>query len=169
MELFEAINNRRSIRKFKKDYIVSEEEIKILLEAGMSSPSALNARPYEFIVVSNKEIKNKLYEAHPRAKMILEASIVIVCVARPDLQKSENDYFAQDLGAVTENILLAATGLGLGSCWCGVYPNEERVQKVSKILSIDKGIPFNYIVIGKADETPIKRGYYQEEKVTFLK
>ena len=53
MELFEAINNRRSIRKFKKDYIVSEEEIKILLEAGMSSPSALNARPYEFIVVSN--------------------------------------------------------------------------------------------------------------------
>ena len=170
MELEKVIYGRRSIRKYVKDVVIPEEDIKKILTSAMVAPSACNTRPWEFIVVENQEVKQKLVEAHPHARMILDASICILVVARDDLQKGVcSGYYPQDCGAATENILLTSYDLGYGSCWCGVYPNEDRVNKIKDILNIEVGIPFNIIAIGKADETPMMKGKYEEHKVKYIK
>lgn len=169
MELKDVILLRRSIRKYDESFKVSDEDIKTILNAAMHSPSACNTRPWEFIVIKNKEVKEKLVSAHPHAKMILESDIVICVVARPDLQQGRcSSFWPQDCGAATQNILLQAYDLGYGTCWCGVYPNEERTKMVSDILNIEKGIPFNLIALGKANENPSSRGYYDESKVKVI-
>lgn len=169
MDTISAIKNRRSIRKYQK-FEIPEEDLKNILTCGMMAPSACNTRPWEFIIVDNEILKKKIVEIHKYSKMILEASKVIVVVARDDLQKGIcNAYWPQDCAAVTENILLASVELGYGSCWCGVYPNEERVEKIKSLLNIKKGIPFNIIAIGKANENPICKGKFEESKITYLR
>lgn len=170
MELEKVIHSRRSIRKYKKDYIIPEEDIKKILTSAMMAPSACNTRPWEFIVITNQELKHQLVEVHPHARMILDASVCIIIIGRDDLQKGIcNGYWPEDCGAATENILLTSYDLGYGSCWCGVYPNEERVNKIKDILNIKVGIPFNIIAIGKADENPLCKGKYEENKVKYIK
>jgi nitroreductase len=75
----------------------------------------------------------------------------------------------QDCGAATENILLQATALGLGSCWCAIYPTK-RVEYFQKLLNLpaDK-IPFNVIAVGIPKEEFGSRGFYEESKITWLK
>ena len=170
MELKDVILSRRSIRRYDSTVEVKDEDIKTILTAAMHAPSARNTRPWEFIVIKNKEIKERLVAAHPYARMILESDVVICVVARPDLQEGSCSLFCpQDCGAATQNILLQAYDLGYGTCWCGVYPNEERVKLVSEVLDIKVGIPFNLIALGKANETPAARGYYDETRVKVLK
>ena len=168
MELKDVILSRRSIRKYDSSVEVKDEDIKTILTAAMHAPSARNTRPWDFIVVKNKEVKEKLVSAHPYARMILESDVVICVVARPDLQSITSEFWPQDCGAATQNILLQAFDLGYGTCWCGVYPNEERVKLVSEALDIKQGIPFNLIALGKASENPSSRGYYDDSKVRVI-
>lgn len=168
MELGQAIRNRRSIRRYKSGVQMSDDEIKTVLEAAMMAPSARNTRPWEFTVLKSDEAKKKAVEFHPYAKHLRDASIGIIVSARPDLQDGiAEGYFPQDCGAAIENILLSALDLGYGSCWCGIYPREERVEIFRKEYEI-KGIPMALIVIGKADEEPNPRGFYEPSKVTVL-
>ncbi|MBM3188713.1 MAG: nitroreductase family protein, partial [Chloroflexi bacterium] len=75
-------------------------------------------------------------------------------------------YWVQDLSAATENILLAATGLGLGSVWCGVYPREARVKAVRDILGIPEDIvPFAYVAVGHPAEHKEPRTQYDASRV----
>lgn len=169
MEVIDAIFNRRSIRKFKNEK-VKDDDIKTILKCAMMAPSACNTRPWEFIVIENEETKKELSMVHKYGKTFLNAPLLILIVARDDLQKNIcSPYWSQDCAAVTENILLSSLSLGYGSCWYGVYPNEERVRSISKLLNIEKGIPFNIIAIGKADENPICKGKYEEDKVKYIK
>lgn len=147
---------------------MSDDEIKTVLEAAMMAPSARNTRPWEFTVLKSDDAKKKAVELHPYAKRLMDASIGIIVSARPDLQDGiAEGYFPQDCGAAIENILLSALDLGYGSCWCGIYPREERAEIFKKEFEI-KGIPMALIVIGKADEEPNLRGFYEPSKVTVL-
>lgn len=168
MEFGEVIKKRRSVRKYKSGVQISDDEIKTILEAGMMAPSAMNTRPWEFVVLKSDEAKKKAVELHPYAKHLKDASIGIIVSARPDLQAGVCDgFFPQDCGAAIENILLSATDLGYGSCWCGIYPREERADAFKKGFDI-KGTPMALIVIGKSDEEPDRRGFYEAAKVTIL-
>ena len=120
------ILSRRSIRKFL-DKPVSDEHITSILRAAMSAPSAGNGQPWEFIVIKNKDILMQVPELHPYAKMAAEAPISIV-VCCDTSKKPREGFWMQDLSAASQNILLAANSLGLGSVWCGIYPNEERTK-----------------------------------------
>ncbi|MCL1793564.1 MAG: nitroreductase family protein [Oscillospiraceae bacterium] len=168
MTVIEAIGKRRSIRKFKIGAAVTEEQIKTLLEAAMLAPSACNTRPWEFIVVKSREKLEQIRKAHPYTGMLETASLAIVICALPDTQKGiAGDYYPQDCGAATENILLAAVEMGLGACWCGVYPKEERIAEIRRVLGTAK-LPFNVIAIGVPDENPKARGKYEEGKVKYI-
>jgi len=172
MTVMEAIRKRRSIRKFKKGAKVTDEQIKLLLEAAMLSPSACNTRPWEFVVVQDPVKLEEIRKAHPYTGMLETASLAIVVLALPDTQVGihegiAEDYFPQDCGAVTENILITAVSLGLGACWCGVYPKEERMAEIREVLSTEK-LPFCVIAVGVPDENPNPRGQYEESKVTFM-
>ena len=163
-----SIEKRRSIRKYKADKPVTKEQLKQLLEAAMLAPSARNSRPWEFIAVTKREILNKIIEIHPYAKMLETATAAIIVVAIPQDGNPEG-YFPQDCGAATENILLEAVSMGLGTCWCGVYPKEERITGFRKLFDIqDPKIPFNVIAIGYPDEAPDRRGFFEESKVKYM-
>jgi len=165
MKLSEAILKRRSVRKFQKDAVVTDEQVKELLTAAMLAPSACNSRPWEFIVIRDRDKLNEIIKIHSFAKMLSTASLGIVVVARDDLQKGiAKGFFPQDCAAATENILLKAVELELGTCWCGVYPKEPLMDGFREILNIES-IPFCIIAVGVPDEMPDARGYYDEERV----
>lgn len=167
-----AIRIRRSIRKFKTGAQVTEEQLRLLLEAAMMAPSACNSRPWEFIVVRTRAKLDELAAVHPYAKMLTTASLCIIVCALPHTQTGiATDYFPQDCAAATQNILIQAAALGLGSCWCGVYPKEERIAEVRTVLDIGERqdiIPFNIIAVGVPDISPEARGFYEESKVRYI-
>lgn len=147
MDLFEALHTRRSIRKFE-DKPVEEELIRTILAAAMTAPSAVNAQPWHFIVVTEPELKEQLSRAHPYVGMLRQAPVGIVPCAEPALEKVSG-YWVQDLSAAVQNLLLAARGLGLGTVWTGVCPDEERMQTVRDILQLPKGIePHSIVPLG---------------------
>ena len=171
--LLECIKTRRSIRKFKP-VTITKDQIKVILEAAMLSPSGCNTRPWRFIAITSRDMLNKLADAHPWAKMLRTASLCIVVVALPKAQENVQNglaegFYPQDCGAATEHIILQAEAMGLGSCWCGVYPREVTMSAIANVLDIPKDeIPFSLIAIGEKDEDPAPRGRYEEEKVTWI-
>jgi nitroreductase len=161
-ELMSAILARRSIRKYTAEP-VSDEKIIKLLEATMAAPSASNRRPWHFVVVTERGKLDELAEGHPYGKMLFEAPLCIAVCGDPDIS---NRFWVQDCSAATENLLLAAVGLGLGAVWLGVYPSDERVATVRRALGIPEAIiPLNLISIGVPAEEKEPRTQYDEARV----
>lgn len=168
MELKDVIKGRRSIRKYQKGVEIPDEHIKSILEAAMMAPSAKNIRPWEFVVLKSEDAKNRAVAIHPYAKYLSDASVGILVCALPEKQEGVCEgFYPQDCGAAIMNILLKSYDLGYGSCWCGIYPRVERVESFKDEFNL-KSMPIALVVIGKADETPSARGYYDDEKVTVL-
>lgn len=160
------IFKRKSVRKFK-DEMVSGDLIENLLKAGMQAPSACNAQPWEFIVVSDKDDKEAISKMHRFAAPAANASHLIVTLGNLNESKVHG-MIEQDLGACNENILLQATHEGLGAVWLGFHPIEDRVLKLKDYLEIpDYCIPFSVICVGwPRDEGEVKLRY-DETKVHF--
>ncbi len=158
----DTIFARRSIRAYTPEP-VSEKNIQTLLKAAMAAPSASNRKPWQFIVVTEREMLDALAEAHAHGKMLFEAPLCIsVC---GDLTEMER-YWVQDCSAATENLLLAATALGLGAVWLGVYPRDERVAAVRPVLGLPDHItPLNLVSIGHPAEEKEPRTQYDEARV----
>ena len=167
MTVTEAIRARRSIRKYKPDP-VPPEHVRLLLEAAMMAPSAVNTRPWEFAVIRDRTIRERIAAVSPPAKPILAAPLAILVSGRTDAQKPHLQFWPQDAGAAIENLLLQALDLGYGTCWCGVYPREERMDAVAGVLKIENAVPFALITLGVPDEAPHARGFYDESRVTWL-
>ncbi len=160
--MLETIFARRSIRKYTGEP-VTEEQVQKLLEAAMAAPSANNSQPWHFVVVQDREQLRRLAEAHPYGKMQAEAALSIAVCADPSLSPR---YWVQDCSAATENLLLAATALGLGGVWLGVYPNQDRVARVREVLGIPEGIEVLCLVaIGHPAEKKPPRTQYNPQRV----
>ena len=151
METLKAIKTRKSTRALLNKEI-PEEVIMTLMEAGMAAPSAVDRRPWEFYVVKSEENKKKIIDAMPFGKY--QSSIIIIpCIKEIRTIPTKRDLACCDLAAATENILLAATDLGLGSVWCAVHPDKSRIKAVKKALDLPMGItPFSAIYVGYIDE-----------------
>lgn len=160
-ELINVILARRSIRKYVSTP-VDDADVQTLLEAAMAAPSASNLKPWHFIVVTNRERLDALAEAHPHGKMLFQAPLCIAVCG--DITNSR--VWVQDCSAAAENLLLAANALGLGAVWLGVYPRENRVVFVRRILKIPETIiPLNLISIGHPAEFKEPRTQYNELRV----
>ncbi|NLX43718.1 MAG: nitroreductase family protein [Chloroflexi bacterium] len=159
---------RRSIRQFK-DAPVTPEQVTLLLQAAMAAPSAGNRKPWHFVVVRDAVTRARIAASHPYCKMATAAPVVLVPCGDPGLSFADRPAFwVQDLAAATENILLAALGLGLGAVWCGVYPNEERVADARQFLHLPPEIiPFAYVPIGVPAEEKEARTQYDADRVRF--
>lgn len=168
MNTSEAIRARRSIRKYQKGALIPREQVEQLLEAAMMAPSACNSRPWEFVVAESDEIKQKIREIHPYTQMLETASLAIVVCGRPDLQEGIcSGFWPQDCGAAIQNLLLQATELGYGCCWCGIYPVMERVEMFRRLLDVTS-TPLAVIAVGRPDEAPAARGRFEPERVKYL-
>lgn len=168
MEVKYALLKRRSIRKYL-DKEVSDEIIEELLHAAMSGPSACNRRPWIFYVIKDQDKLNELRKASRFSNMNAPLAIVVVGDLSRSLPLQLKDFWIQDCSAATENILLRATDLGLGSLWCGIYPQKRPVERVKKILGItNSDIPLNIIYIGYGDEEKESRDQYEKNRVKVI-
>ncbi|MDR2719958.1 MAG: nitroreductase family protein [Nitrososphaerota archaeon] len=169
--IIKAIKDRKSIRNYAPHANVSDGQIKELLEAAMLAPSACNSRPWTFIVVQNREKLDEITKIHPYTQMLTTASCAIIVCADLNLQSGVSEgFFPQDCGAATQNILLQAAELGLGTCWCGIYPKEDKVRAFHSLFELSNSIvPFCVIAIGVPDEAIGSRGFYEEGKVKWVK
>lgn len=136
-DLIDAIRGRRSVRSFKSDPI-PDPTIGRILECGRLAPSAGNMEPWFFYVVKNSEVKKQL--ANVSESWIEQAPVVVVVTADYETEERRYGdkgymYLLQDTAAATQNMLLAAYGYGLGSCWVGDF----QVDEVKKILDLPEG------------------------------
>ena len=159
VEVFEAIQGRRSIRAFESRE-VPEELVERLIEAARWAPSAGNIQPWEFIIVRKQEIKRKLAEAALWQSFIEEAPVVIV-VCADEVRSTQGYgmrgktlYCIQDTAAAIQNIHLAAYSMGLGTCWVSAF-REDEARKVLKIPARIR--PVAIIPVGYPAETPSPR------------
>ncbi|WP_163195219.1 nitroreductase family protein [Clostridium thermarum] len=159
-----GVYERRSIRRYT-DEPVSEGEIKKLLIAAMSAPSASNQQPWQFIVIDDKSIMEEIMKVHPYAQMLKDAKFAIIVCG--DLERAPlKEFWVQDCSAATENILIAAHELGLGAVWVGIYPQEERVKAIQQIENLpEKIIPLCIIPIGRPGEKKEPANRYDDNKV----
>ena len=166
--LFETIAARASIRKFDPSKPVSDADIEKLLRAGMCAPSAMDRRPWEFIVIRDKAKLATLGSRLPYSRCGNGAQAAIVVCGNLDngLPGSGKEYWIHDCSAATMNILLAAKGLGLGAVWTGVYPGEDRVAVVREVLAIPEDYaPLNVIPLGYPAENPPPKDKWNPAKV----
>lgn len=162
MEIIDFLCTRRSIRKYTAER-VSEQIVSEILKAGMFAPSARNQRPWHFIVVREKSTMSEITKIHPYSGMLMHASVAIVVCADLSLEQSEG-YWVQDCAAATENMLLAAHGLGLGSVWLGIHPRTERSNGIKELFKLEEKIkPFSIISLGyPAEEIPLPDRFDKE-------
>jgi len=159
MDVSEAITGRRSIRAFKREN-VSEEIVEKLIDAARWAPSAGNIQPWEFVIVREAKIKERLAEAAWNQKFIEEVPVVIVVCANEVLSaqrysdRGKELFCLQDTAAAVQNILLLAYSFGLGTCWVGAF-NEEEVRETLKVP--DGTRPVAIVPVGYPAEVPQPR------------
>lgn len=159
---------RTSIRSYQ-DRPVEQDKIEKLLRAGMAAPSAVDKRPWHFVVVTDKQVLQGLAEANPNAGMAAHAPLaIVVCGDKTKALTRVPDYWVQDVAAATENILLAAHGMGLGAVWTGTYPVADRVEKVAKVINLPEHIvPFCTIVIGYPERYQAPKDKWDEGNISY--
>ena len=156
------IYRRRSIRKFTSEPVSLEMELE-LLKSAMAAPSAMNLKPWHFVVVTDTGTLKLLAQAHPHGKMLTEATLAIAVIGDPEISEH---YWIQDCTAATENILLAVSALNLGAVWLGCTPRHERVSAIQSILEIPADKPvLSLIAIGHPGEEKPARTQYDETRV----
>ncbi len=137
MDVISAIKKRKSVRGFlEKD--VEEEKLKIILEAGRLAPSASNRQEWRFIVVRDKETRQKLAKAAKNQAFVAEAPVVIACCAQSDnqLMTCGQVCYPIDVAIAIDHMTLMAVELELGTCWIGAFYEDE----VKKVLGIPKDV-----------------------------
>ena len=152
------IYERRSIRKYNNKEI-DNEIITEILKAGMNAPSAMNKKPYELIVIKNKETLSKLSKIKPNAHMLEECNFAIAVIGLED-----KSTCLLDTGALIENMLLMAKHFGIGSCWIGVTDEEIKQE-----LNVDTNKHLiSMVSFGYPNENKESNNNYYEEKVTYI-
>lgn len=169
MDVLEVIRNRFSCRSYIEKEVKDELIFEILKYANLA-PSAGNLQTWRFIIIKEKEKKEQLVEACLKQDFIAEAPVLIVICGDVDYMKRfyKNKgelYSIQECATVTQNILLAATEFGLGSCWIGAFD----VNMVKRFLNIPENVmPYAIITLGYTREKiPEKQIYGLDTKTYF--
>lgn len=168
MNTTETILTRRSVRAFQPDRPVAEAQIRQMLDAAMHAPSARNTRPWDFIVVTDPEDIKKVGSFVGGPQYDTATAVVIVCaVPQRQVGLCEGNEL-NDCGAAAATLILQAWELGIGSCWCGLYPVESRVKGAREFFGLpDDVLPFCAIPMGYPAEKPEAKGFYDEKLVHY--
>jgi len=166
MDLFSALLKRRSIRKYTDQAILSGT-IDKLLKSAMYAPSAMNNQAWQFIVVNQRKKLDKILKVIPHAEMLKSAQAAVLICGDLNLEKNI-DYIQQNCSAATQNLMLCAHGLGLGSCWIGVYPVKETISGLQELFKLPEYVtPISLVSLGYPAENPIAEDRFKTEKVHF--
>lgn len=150
MDTLQAILSRTSVRRYS-DKPIPDEVLERILKAGTAGPSAVNARPWSFLVVRDKEKLLQMSQANGRAAGLLKdaAAGILVC---GDLERAFSrapEYWIIDCAIAAQNMLLAAHDLGLGGVWLGTWPQEEKVTAQRELFDLPETIvPHSILALG---------------------
>ena len=160
------IFGRRSIRAYTSA-AVSPETVTKLLQAAMAAPSAVAKDPWRFVVIRSRQTLTRIAAELPNGQMLASAAVgIAVCGDLEVTHDRQLSYMLQDCSAAIENLLLAAQILGLGACWLGVHPREQRVKAVKELLSLPPSvIPVACVSIGYPAEHPQARTRFNADYV----
>lgn len=133
MDVYEAIRKRKSVRKYMEKE-VEQEKLMRILEAARLAPSAANKQEWRFVVVRDKEKRQKLSEAAKNQRFVAEAPIVIVCCAETDYHEMTCGQLCYpiDVAIAIDHMTLIAVEEGLGTCWIGAF-FEDKVKSMLNI------------------------------------
>ena len=131
MDAMEVLKTRRSIRQFK-DKTIAKKDIELMIDAARLAPSANNVQPWEFIVVTDARMRRDIAALADYGKFIADAPVCICVFCK------ETKYYLEDGSAATENIMLAARALGIGSCWVAGDKKPYAVR-IGKMLNVPSG------------------------------
>ena len=162
----DIILSRTSVREYQ-DIPVEAEKVQRLLQAAMAAPSARNQQPWEFAVITDPQMREALGSVTPYTKPALSAPLLIVPLSRTQ-GLTAPDFWQQDMAAATENLLVEAVALGLGTVWMGIAPNEDRMEAVAEIIGLPEGIrPFCIIAAGYPKGPVTPKDKFQQSRIHY--
>ncbi len=160
-----AILRRRSIRQYQ-DRPVEPEKLDLLLQAAMAAPSACSSRPWEFIIVTEPILLERIHDKFVFARYNAPAAIAVLANLGIANNSAAKRYWIQDCSAAIENMLIAAPGLSLGTVWIGIHPWPSMEQAVRAILDIpEEVIPLGLVYAGYPGEEKAPRTNYDSYRV----
>ncbi len=164
-----AIFTRRSVRQFSNQY-VEPEKIEQLLRAAMQAPSAANGQPWEFLVVRGKDNLNALSQFNQYASCLKNADVGIIVLGNRSKMVLP-DHWEQDLGAVTQNIMLEAVEQDLGTVWFGTAPDKTRMDYIRNLYGLnDNLMPYSVIAVGYPKDPTANRftDRFDESRIRYI-
>jgi len=155
MSFLELARKRTSIRGYENTP-VSQDELDTVLEAGRIAPSAANFQPWDFVVVKNPAVKEKLREAYGKEWFWKAPVIIVVCInpSKAWTRTDGKNYGTVDGAIAMDHMTLCAADIGLGTCWIGAFdPN-----KVKQVLELPSEImPLAMTPLGKPASKPFPK------------
>ncbi len=168
MDALHALHSRRSIRKFREQ-AVEENLLEEIIAAGMMAPSAGNEQPWHFVVLREPRVLKAISADHLYASVVEKAPVAILVCGDLTFDRYEG-FWVQDCAAATQNMLLAAHALGLGSIWVGIYPRSQRLSNIRSIIALPEYvIPFSLLPIGYPDEDKGLEVRFDQSRVHYEK
>ena len=177
----DVIMTRTSIRSYTGDE-VTQDQLETILKAGMAAPTAMNGQPWRFVVVTDKDVIERVFASGFRGEMFTKAgAVIVVCgqstqmrkpFGQPDAEETEqpNMFWYEDCSAAAENILLAAHALGLGAVWTAGYPAMERITPIAEALGIPANVlPLCIIPVGVPAENPEPKDKWNPDNIHWNK
>ncbi len=166
MNTLDCIAARRSIRAYIKSEM-KEEDIKKILKAGFEAPSAMNYRPYEFIVNTDNAFWKDYTKEKPTCAIAATASLTVLIVGDSNKNPTQ-EFLIEDCSAITENMLLAATELGYGSLWAGIRFGSDFQKRLIADFALPSGyLPIALLIFGKGAEKKEPTDRYEEAKIHY--
>ncbi|MCK8824324.1 nitroreductase family protein [Fuchsiella alkaliacetigena] len=173
-DFFGIIKNRRSVRKFKNEE-VSDEILKKLINAARWAPTSCNRQPWEFIIIADKELIEKVRDFRGQ-KFISDAPYCILVLMNKNLYHYDDEslisyYLNLDAGAAIQNILLMAEYLNLSACWVNLADNnlsDEERKEMKELFNIPEKMILNTVIpIGYSDFNPNPPGRKDLEEIIY--
>lgn len=170
-EAIECIMTRASVRSYS-DKVVDSKTIEKILKAGMAAPCAANQQAWEFVVITDDALKSRISDSFQYMKMVKDCAFAVVVCGNMDKlfegDREKGGFWVQDCSAASENMLLAAHALGLGGVWCGVYPDEDRIEIVKSILDLPSNLtPLNILSFGYPNATVSPKDKWEPSNIHY--
>ena len=155
MDLYEGILTRRSVRQFDASKEISKQDLEDIIKAAQYAPSAHNKQPWEFLVITDKEVMAEIRKVQPWTSFAKDASAVVLVCGDTEVSFNRNkedetwNYSDIDCALAVENLMLAAHARGIGSCFCGAAPMPKVITGLREMFALPENIrPLSIVVLG---------------------
>ena len=177
--VMQNILNRKSVRSYTGDTIPTDILGK-LLRAAQAAPTGMDIRPWSFVVLTDKSQYETIFAGNFNMKKFMESgAVVVICadttVTRPPRDNPDgpavttpNQIWRDDMGACTENLLLAVEAYGLGACWTACYPFPDTMKPVKEALGLPATVvPYAIVPIGYHDGTTQPKDKWDSTRIHY--